>query len=121
MPWTYGGVRIYAQKSDENTSQIIPRLQPVGGNTILQVFGNDSLVRQITALVVGDANKNSLRAFSHDDGTPHALVSPEGSLGDFILRGFVARRTDITCQTIDITQDEDAPVYDVDMELYVDE
>lgn len=121
MAWTYGGVRIYAQKSEQNTSQIIPRLQPVDGGTVLQVFGYESLIRQITALVVGDSKHNSLRAFAQDSGTGHTLVSPEGSLGSFILRGFSSRRTDSTCQTIDPTLPSEAPVYEVDLELFLNE
>lgn len=118
MAWTYGGYRIYVQESDENTSQIAPRLQPLSGGTIIQDFGYDSTVRNITAIVVGDTIKNALKAFAQDSMTSHTFVSPEGSLGNWMLKGFKASRTKSTCQTIDETQAEDAPVYDISLELW---
>ena len=62
MAWTLGGNRIYAQKSNEDTGQILPRLQPLSGGTIIQSFGYDSLVRKITAIVVGDTIKDAIKA-----------------------------------------------------------
>lgn len=118
MAWTLGGQRIYAQKSDEETGQILPRLQPLSGGTIVQVFGYDSLIRKMQVLVVGDTIKNAIRGFSQDGGTSHALVSPEGSLGNFVVKSVGVSRTESTYQTIDITQPCEAPVYELDIELY---
>jgi len=118
MPWTLGGHRIYAQKSSENTSQILPRLQPLSGGTVIQSFGFDSIVRSVSAIVVGDTIKDALRAFAQDGGTSHAFVSPEGSLGNWIVKSCVPNRTDSTCQSIDQTQPDTAPVYEVDLELW---
>lgn len=120
MAWTLGGHRIYAQKSNEDTSQILPRLQPLSGGTVVQSFGYDSLIRKLQVIVVGDTIKNAIRAFSQDGGTSHALVSPEGSLGNFIVRAVGVNRTDSVCQTIDTTQPAEAPVYEIDLELYED-
>jgi hypothetical protein len=118
MAWQLGSIRLYVQKSSENNSQILPRLQPLSGGTIIQSFGYDSPIRSITALVVGDTNNNSLKAFASDSGTAHELVSPEGSLGNFIVKSYNPNRTDSVCQTIDTLQPEEAPVYDVEIELY---
>ena len=118
MAWSIGGVRIYPQKSGENTSQILPRLQPLSGGTIIQVFGYESLVRQISCLVVGDTNKNAIKAFSQDGGTSHVLLSPEGSLGSFIVKASNVSRTESTNQTIDTLQPCEAPVYQIDLDLY---
>lgn len=118
MPWTYGGHRIYVQESGENTSNILPRLQPLSGGTIVQSFGYESDIRPVSAIVVGDTIKNALKAFANDGGALHAFVSPEGSLGNFALKSINVRRTKSVCQTIDITQPEEAPVYDVELELY---
>lgn len=118
--WQLGGYRIYTQKSSENTSQILPRLQPLSGGTVVQAFGFDSNVRSINVIVVGDTIKDALMAFAQDGGASHALVSPEGSLGNWIVKSCVPTRTDSTCQTIDILQPTDAPVYEIDMELYED-
>jgi hypothetical protein len=116
--WQLGGVRIYTQESNENTSQILPRLQPLSGGTVVQVFGYESLIRQISVLVVGDTNKNTLKGFSQNGGVSKTLVSPEGTLGDFVVKSATVRRTKSICQTIDTSQPEDAPVYEVDLELY---
>lgn len=118
MPWTLGGQRIYVQDIDENTSQIIPRLQPVSGPTVLQFFGYEAITRNVTAIVVGDTIKNVLIGYAQDGGVSHELVSPEGSLGNWVVKSCVPRRTKSICQTIDIAQPEEAPVYDVELELY---
>lgn len=118
MAWTYGGVRIYAQESSRSSAQILARLQPVNGGTVIHSFGYESMIRNVTAIVVGDTNDAALYAFSKDGGTTHELVSPEGSLGNWICKGYSSRRTDSTCQTIDTTQPETAPVYEVELELH---
>ena len=116
--WQLNGNRIYVQKSSENTSQILPRLQPLSGGTVIQSFGYDSTVRSVAAIVVGDTIKNALMALAQDGGLAHTFVSPEGSLGDWIVKSCVPNRTDSTCQSIDMTQAEDAPVYEVELELW---
>jgi hypothetical protein len=96
----------------------MPRLQPIGGGSVLQSFGYDSTVRNVTAIVVGDTIEQAIEAFSKDGGSSHALVSPEGSLGSWVVKDYNSNRTESTCQTIDISQPEDAPVYDVEMTLW---
>lgn len=118
MPWTYGALRIYPDKSGENTVSILPRLQPLSGGSIIQSFGYDSTIRQYSGVIVGDTIKEALEAFAKDGGTAHALVSPEGSLGNFSCKSFHVDRTMSTCQTIDVTQPEEAPVYNFEIELY---
>ena len=118
MAWTIGGNRSYVQNSLEDTSQILPRLHPLAGGTIVQVFGYDSLIRKMTALVVGDTIKNLIKGYSQDGGTVHAVVSPEGSLGNFIVRSCNVKRLPIVCQTIDTLQSTAAPVYELEVELF---
>lgn len=118
MAWTYNSNRIYVQKITKGASAIAPRLQPISGGSVIQSFGYDSTIRNVTAIVVGDTIEQALEALSKDGMTPHALVSPEGSLGNWMLKGYNSDRTNSTCQTIDITQDEDAPVYNVELELW---
>lgn len=120
MAWTIGGVRVYAQESTEETGQILPRLQPLNGGTVIQAFGYESTVRGMDAIIVGDTRKNALKAFAQTE-TPVALVSPEGSLGNVIVRKFQAKRNKTTCQRIDLTLAETAPVYDVSFELYIED
>lgn len=118
MAWTYNGNRIYVQKSTKGASQIMPRLQPLSGGSVLQSFGYDSTIRNVTAIIVGDTIEQALEALSKDGGTAHAFVSPEGALGNWILKEYSSDRTNSTCQTIDETQPEDAPVYNVEMTLW---
>lgn len=118
MAWTLGGVRIYVQKAETGSSQILPRLQPVSGGTVVQSFGYEKDVRNVSAIIVGDTREAALKAFSKDGGALHAYVSPEGSLGSFAVKSYSSNRTNSICQTIDITLPEDAPVYEVEMELY---
>jgi hypothetical protein len=118
MAWTYGGQRIYPDKSGENTVAILPILQPLSGGSIIQNFGYQSTVRQYSGVIVGETIKEALEAFAKDGGTAHALVSPEGAMGNFMAKSFNADRTMSTCQTIDVTQPEAAPVYNFQIELY---
>ncbi len=120
MAWTIGGVRIYVQESAEETGQILPRLQPLSGGTIIQSFGYESTTRNIAGLVVGETNKNTIKAFAQDS-TPVNFVTWEGLTHTGIMRKFNAKRTPIVCQTIDIAQDTDAPVYDVNFEFYIED
>ena len=116
--WSLQGIRIYVQESSEDNSQILPRLQPVNGATVIQSFGYDSPIRNITAIVVGDTNNDALKALASDGGDSHELISPEGSLGNFTVRNYKPNRTKSICQTIDTTQPEEAPVYESSIELY---
>ena len=118
MAWTLGGHRIYVQKIEKGASAIAPRLQPLSGGSVIQSFGYDSTVRNLEAIVVGDTINDALEAFSKDGMQLHALVSPEGSLGNWMVKDYSSDRTGSTCQSIDQTQDEDAPVYDVTITLW---
>lgn len=118
MAWTLGGHRIYTQESDEGTSAIAPRLQPLNGGSVVQSFGYDSTIRNINVIIVGDTIKNAIKAFAQDSMTSHAFVSPEGSLGNWMVKSFKANRNKSTCQTIDTLQPEDAPVYEAQIELW---
>lgn len=118
MAWTLGGHRIYVQKITKQASQIIPRLQPISGGSVLQSFGYDSTVRNLEALVLGDTVNDALEAFSKDDATSHALVSPEGSLGSWIVKDYNSDRIPNICQTIDPLLPEDCPIFTVSLTLW---
>lgn len=118
--WAIGGVRIYISESDEETGQILPRLQPLSGGTIIQSFGYESTVRNMAGLVVGESNKNSLKAFAQD-ATPVNFETWEGLIHAGIVRKFNAKRTPIVCQTIDTLQPETAPVYECSFEFYIED
>jgi hypothetical protein len=119
MAWTLGSIRIYPQKFGENTSAILPRLQPLSGGTIVQSFGYDTRIIQLSVTIVGFTNKNTLRGYANDGGAAHELLhSVEGSYGNYSVKSFNSDRTMSTCQTIDPTQAEDAPVFEAEIELY---
>ena len=118
MAWTYNGNRIYVQKITRGASAIAPRLQPIGGGSVIQSFGYDSTIRNIEAIVVGDIIASALEALAKDGMQEHPLVSPEGGLGDWMLKDYNQDRTNSTCQTIDTTQPEDSPVYNVTLTLW---
>jgi hypothetical protein len=116
--WTYNSNRLYVQKITKQASQIIPRLQPLSGGSVLQSFGYDSTIRNVEALVVGDTVNDALEALAKDGATAHALVSPEGSLGSWILKDYNSDRIPNVCQTIDPLQAEDVALYTVSMTLW---
>lgn len=118
MTWALGGNRIYVQESEEGANNIAPRLQPISGGSVIQSFGYDSTIRTISAIIVGDTIKGNIKSFSQDGMASHTLTSPEGSLGGWKVKSFKATRTKSTCQSIDQTQPEDAPVYEVQLELW---
>lgn len=115
--WTLNGIRIFAQQHRSDSSQIIPRLQPLGGGTVLQFFGYESRIISVSAIIVGDADLNALRNL-RKTATAYELVSPEGSQGDFYVKKVSHSRRMSICQTMRPDLPEDAPVYDIDIELY---
>lgn len=117
MAWTLGSVRIFAQDLKEEVGQIIPRLQPLSGDTVLQVFGNESDVRTLTGYVVGSTDKEAVKGMT--TGGTETLVSPEGTEGTFHVKNVVVTRVRCICQTLRTDLPEDSPVYNVDIQLYV--
>lgn len=115
--WTLNGIRIFVQESNREGSQIIPRLQPLSGGTIIQIFGYETAIHNISAIVVGDADRDALMLL-RTTATDYELVSPEGSMGDYyVAKVGYARRPNI-CQTLRPDLAEDAPMYDFNIELY---
>ena len=117
MAWTLDGIRIFVGESKEDAGQIVPRLQPLSGGTVLQVFGYESDVRTIGAIVVGDTDKDALKAL-RTTGSTYTLVSPEGTIGDFIVKNVSVNRVPCICQTLRTDLDADSPVYQVEIQLY---
>lgn len=119
MTWSYGGVRIYVQDRSLDWDQIVARLNPLGGGTVLHFFGYDERIDKVTAVVVGSPNLLLLKAFT-EDASFNELVTPYGN-ANYALKHLTARQRKGICQTIDPTQSEDVAVFDVDMELYWDD
>jgi len=117
MAWTLNSVRIFVQESGEETSQIIARLQPLSGGTVKQIFGYESPVHTISAIVVGDTDRNALMTLP-TTGNNYTLVSPEGSMGTFLVKKATYKRIPNICQTLRPDLASDAPMYNFDFELY---
>lgn len=114
--WTLGGIRIFVQDLREHTAQIIPRLQPLSGGTVLQTFGHEDDIRTVVGLVVGQADKDDLKDMT--TGGSVELVSPEGSEGSYEVKDVKVSRLMVICQTLRPDLPEDSPVYSVEIELY---
>jgi len=115
--WTYGNIRIYAQTDIDAGAQIIPRIQPLGGGTILQIFGNEDPIRNITAIVVGSSDAEHIITLL-TSGIAFPLVGPEGAMGDFYPNSISVAREMSVFQTIRQDLPCDEPTYIVNLELY---
>jgi hypothetical protein len=118
--WTFNHVRIYVVKDVADFQQEIARLQPLRAGTIHHVFGWDDPVVKLEAVVVGSPTALNLISFTKS-GSSMELMSPYGDLGDYYLKSINFDTIPTIKQTIDRTQDCDATVYRVNMELYKDE
>ncbi len=121
MPdWTYAGYRIFVQDYTTGHKQIIPRLNPIGDGTILQIFGYDERITKVNAYVVGFDDIQALRKLT-TSGVAFNLVTPiDGTLPHY-CNDVQAKLTKGICQTLRPDLAEDAPVYLVDLELYYDD
>ena len=119
MAWTFGGQRIFVQEYTINGSQIIPRLQPLTGGTIYQWFGYETKRVTLAGIVVGTVNKSALMGF-YEDGISRTLVGPYSINKDCFVKDISVTLLPITCQTLRPDLDDDAPVYNVKLELYED-
>jgi len=118
--WTFGGVRIFAQDEKDSSSRIIPRLQPLNSGTILQSFGWEDTTKTLTALVVGNTDKEAIQAFI-PSGVSQELVNYDGTIGDFFLKDVsFAIEAATSMQTLRTDLDCYSPVYTTTLELYED-
>jgi len=121
MSWTLNGTRIYAQDFGTGSKSIIARLQTIGGGTTLHTFGYESEIVKISAFVVTDADKTALEALI-GTGLSYALVSPEGSLGNFCVSTMDFKRQLTNCIVLYDRPglDPESPFYLMDVELFID-
>lgn len=117
MDWKLNNIRIFVQEHTGDGSQIIPRLQPLSGGTVLQFFGYESLVRSINAYVVGDTDRDALLAL-RKTGSSYDLTSPMGDLGNHYVKKAAFKQVRNICQTLRTDLASDAPMYLFDLELY---
>jgi hypothetical protein len=119
MSWTFNGVRIFVTGYNEHVKQLLARLQPLGLESIYHYFGYQSPEYEITAYIVGDADKFSLRYITGIGGA-YTLSGPEGELGIFDLADLKVTRNNEIWQSLRQDLDCEEPVYTVVMSLYQD-
>jgi hypothetical protein len=115
--WTIDSTRIYAQKLNEETKQIIPRLQPVGGGTVLQIFGYDSDIYKLAGKVVGYTDHDAIKAMAND-GNTHTVTESGGWTKTVYVSNFSSSRDSAITQTMRTDLSCYAPVFTVELELF---
>jgi hypothetical protein len=127
MSWTLSGIRIFVSETKEEASQIVPRLQPLSGGTVLQTFGYESDIYTIGAIAVGDTDKDALKALR--TGGTAALVEirqdEHGGTstinhGTFTVKNVSVQRIHCLSQSIliDGSHSCDDPIYQLEIQLY---
>lgn len=121
MSWIFNNIRIYASRDDTKTAQVIARLQPLAGSTILHVFGNEAEIKSFGGLVATSGDLLSLQALT-TTGLSYTLSGPEGILGDYFVKDFSAKRNSTVniCLFDRPSLPSNVPVYEVNLELYKD-
>lgn len=117
MAWTIDGVRIFVNDWKESEAQIIPRLQPLAGGTVLQIFGYENEITHIVGLVVGIDDKDSIKSMAFD-GVTHTVSGPYGLVDDFYVKSVAATMQPTLMQTIRPDLDCYDPVFVIELELY---
>lgn len=117
--WKYGGVRIFVTDIQDDVQQIVARLNPIAGGTVMQIFGWDDPVYKIDATIVGEADHASLVGM-RDSGTDYDLLTPETTISGLVLSKASFRRVYTIGQTLRPDLDCTAPVYEVSLELFLD-
>lgn len=125
--WTLDDVRIYVQELTDDRGQIIPRIQPLDGPTVLQFFGVESSIYKIKGKAVGYDDLDTIKDYA-SDGTEHTLLeSPSGVAvsgyfnEDLYISKLSFSRDNTVKQTLRRDLDCYAPVFSLDIEFYKDE
>ena len=119
MAWTLNGVRVYIYGAPESKQQIIARHNVLAGGTVHQAFGYEDETLKLKGVVVGTANAAALKTLT-TSGTTLTLVTPWSSKSVWVENVSVSPKITIS-QTIDTAQDCGAVVYDLDLDLLVEE
>lgn len=118
--WTLNSIRVFVQGFDGDGDQIMAKLQPINSGSIYHTFGYGFLVVALKAKVVGATDMNAIIGLSRT-GLSYTLDSPYGTSGDYFVKNVKYSMTQSICQTLRPDLAEDAPVYDVSLELWLDE
>lgn len=121
MSWTFNNVRIYTNRDDDKVAQVIARLQPLTGSTILHIFGNEAEIKSIGGLIATSGDLITLKGLV-STGLSYTLSGPEGIVGDYFVKDFTSKRTTAvnSCFFDRPALPSDVPVYEVGLELFKD-
>lgn len=125
MAWYIDSNRIYVQEFQRQDKQIIARLQPIDYPTVMQYFGDESPVYQVTAKIAGDSKMTAIAALAKD-GTVCALQTPiievANPVSYLTISGYISSLSMnmeySMAQTFDPSADCDANVYAINFEFY---
>ena len=117
--WLFNNIRIFVQENTSSDVQTIARLNPLNGGTIHQTFGYEDPTYNVSALVVGETDKDALKALSKT-GTTYTLSGPYGVIGSFYVKSVEMDLQPAVYQTIRPDLDCESPIYIVKLELYED-
>lgn len=117
MSWTIDSTRIFVQKLNDSDVNIIARLQPVAGGTILHNFGYEDEICKLNGFIVGLTDKAALKAMAKDSAN-HSLTTPWGDWGDYKVKNVSFELVNVVCQTLRSDLDANSPVFTCDLELY---
>ena len=117
MSWTYNSIRIYVQELNDIDVQEIAKLNPFGGGSIYHVFGYQDPITKITGIIVGTTDRSNLRNCK-TTGSIYELNTPWGVWCTGYLKQMSTKLQDSICQTMRPDLDSDAPVFDVELEIY---
>lgn len=117
--WYYNGIRIFATDLDGEDPQIVSKHNPLGGGTVLHVFGYGDQMLSLNCVVVGDTDMSSLKSLSKT-GLSYTLSSWEGSAliqGQYLLSNIKYVRRPYYRQTLRSDISDISPVYNVTLTL----
>lgn len=116
MSWYIDTTRIFVQDWKEVDNQIIPRLQPLSGGSVTQIFGYESPAIHFTALVVGMVDKEALVNMA-SDGVVHTISGPYTISGSYYVKSVAPTLMPSSMQTIRPDLDCYDPVYTIEVDL----
>lgn len=114
--WYYNNIRIFATDLDGEDPQVISKHNPLGGGTVIHVFGYGDKVLTLNCVVVGNDDMDSLRSLAKT-GSNYVLSSWERNEGNFLLSNIRYTRRPIWKQTLRPDLPATSPVYTVTLSL----
>jgi len=118
MSWTLNGIKMYIQDYTGTNPNTIARIQPLSGGTIIQHFGYESEVLKLSGIIVGTADRASLKGYAKTQST-YSLVHADGTtVGNYRVKSFSWKQISSVCQTMRPDLAKTAPVYQMELELY---